>query len=92
MTSEKNDFANFLQNKQRNVRLSSNSIIVSDVMKVQNAGLNLFSVWYGVKQIKFIFADKGNSGITEQSLRHDVLFITASSSRFFNKTDLEQYL
>ena len=43
--------------------------------------------WYGAKWIKSIFADRG---ILEQGLGH--LLITSTSSHFFNKTDLEQYL
>ena len=45
--------------------------------------------WYGVKGIKFICLDKGKS-----STRLGHLFITSStsSSYFFNKTNLEQYL
>ena len=45
-------------------------------------------MWYGVKRIKSIFADKWNSGT-----RFGALFITSSyCCHFFNKTDLEQYL
>ena len=43
--------------------------------------------WYGVKKIKFIFADKENSGTSFRA--H--LFITSSSSYFFNKTDFKRY-
>ena len=42
---------------------------------------------YGVKQIKFIFADKE---IVKQDFR--LLFITSSSTHFFNKINFEQYL
>ena len=45
--------------------------------------------FYGVKQIKRIFADKGNY-IVEQGMVH--LFIILSRTRFFNKTNLEQHL
>ena len=43
--------------------------------------------WYRLTQIRSIFADKGNNGTR---LQH--LFITSSSSHFFNKPDVEQYL
>ena len=43
--------------------------------------------WFGVKRIISIFADKGNRGTNLGNL-----LITSSSPRFFNKTDLEQYL
>ena len=43
--------------------------------------------WYGVKQIKSFFADKGY--VVKQGLGH--LFITLNSSHFYNKTDLQQY-
>ena len=43
-----------------------------------------------VKQIKTYFRELGGFGIVEKGLGH--LFITSSSSNFFNKTDLKQYL
>ena len=43
--------------------------------------------WYGIKRIKLYFRELG---IVEKGLGH--VFITSSSSHFFNKTDFEQYL
>ena len=46
--------------------------------------------WYGVKRIKTYFREEGKFGIVEEGLGH--LFITSTSSYFFNKTDFEQSL
>ena len=55
-----------------------------DVMNVRNAGLLIIC---GVKRIGSNFADKGNSWA-----RFEAFLITSSSSHFFNKTDLEQFI
>ena len=44
--------------------------------------------WNGVKRIKIVFSQI--SGIVEKDFGY--LFITSSSSHFFNKTDAKQYL
>ena len=43
-----------------------------------------------VKRIEMYFRDEEEFGIVEKGLGH--LFITASSSHFFNKADFKQYL
>ena len=56
-----------------------------DVTKLQNAGLPMVRS-QTIKSRRLL----ANKGIVEKGLGY--LFITSSSSHFFNKTDFEQYL
>ena len=55
----------------------------SDITKFRNAGF----LRYGVKRIKSIFVDNMSN-----ERKFEAFFICSSSSHFFNKVDLEQYL
>ena len=62
----------------------SHAILMSQNFEMQNR-----QCWYEDKRIKYIFADKGNSGTR---LGAPLYYLKYSSLFFFNKTDFEQFL